>query len=116
LLFWKKQFATNLSIEFKTIHSSKGLQADYVILIGLHSGKNAFPSEIADDPLLQIVMPLPEIFQHSEERRLFYVALTRAKHAVYLLGGAYTPSNFMIEVQEESSTKPTMLSPKIRPF
>lgn len=96
---WQKQFATSLNVEFKTIHSSKGLQADYVILIGLHSGKNAFPSEIADDPLLQMVMPIPEIFQHSEERRLFYVALTRAKHAVYLLGGKHTPSCFLAELQ-----------------
>jgi DNA helicase-4 len=44
-------------------------------------------------------MPMPEIFQHSEERRLFYVALTRAKHAVYLLGGMHTPSSFLTELQ-----------------
>lgn len=93
---WNKQFA-GLNIEFKTIHSSKGLQADYVILVGLHSGKNSFPSEIADDPLLQMVMPVPETFAHSEERRLFYVALTRAKHRVYLLGGKHSPSCFILE-------------------
>lgn len=107
LTYWQKQFTTNLNIEFKTIHSSKGLQADYVILIGLHSGKSAFPSEIADDPLLQMVMPTPETFQHSEERRLLYVALTRAKHAVYLLGGEHTPSCFLTELQGGVLSKPT---------
>jgi DNA helicase-4 len=96
---WHREFAGKLNIEFKTIHSSKGLQADYVILIGLNTGRNAFPSEIADDPLLQIVMPSPEVFPHAEERRLFYVALTRARHRVYLLGGEYTPSCFLSEIQ-----------------
>lgn len=107
LTYWWKQFAASLDIEFKTIHSSKGLQADYVILIGLHAGKNAFPSEIADDPLLQMVMPTPETFPHSEERRLFYVALTRAKHRVYLLGGKHTPSCFLTELQGGVVLKPT---------
>jgi DNA helicase-4 len=107
LSYWQQQFAASLDIEFKTIHSSKGLQADYVILIGLHAGKNAFPSEIADDPLLQIVMPTPETFPHSEERRLFYVALTRAKHRVYLIGGKHTPSCFLTELQGAVLSKTT---------
>ncbi len=103
---WNKQFAS-LDIEFKTIHSSKGLQADYVILVGLHSGKNSFPSEIADDPLLQMVMPTPETFAHAEERRLFYVALTRAKHRVYLLGGKYSPSCFLDDLHGVKSSSQT---------
>lgn len=96
---WQRRFASNLSIEFKTIHASKGLQADYVILVGLHTRKDAFPSEIADDPLLQMVMPEPEGFPNAEERRLFYVALTRAKHKVWLLGGKHTASCFLTEIQ-----------------
>jgi DNA helicase-4 len=103
---WQKQFAATLDIEFRTIHASKGLQADYVILIGLHSRKSAFPSEIADDPLLQMVMPTPETFPHSEERRLFYVALTRARHRVYLLGGKHTPSCFLTELPDGALLKP----------
>lgn len=95
---WHREFSSKLIIEFKTIHSSKGLQADYVILIGLNTGRNAFPSEIADDPLLQMVMPSPETFPYAEERRLFYVATTRARHRVYLLGGKFTPSYFLFEV------------------
>ncbi|MDO8990060.1 MAG: UvrD-helicase domain-containing protein [Sideroxyarcus sp.] len=104
---WNEQFA-GLDIEFKTIHSSKGLQADCVILVGLHSGKNSFPSEMADDPLLQMVMPTPETFAHAEERRLFYVALTRAKHMVYVLGGKYSPSCFLDDLQGVKTISPTM--------
>lgn len=100
---WHREFAGKLIIEFKTIHSSKGLQADYVILIGLNTGRNAFPSEIADDPLLQMVMPSPEGFPYAEERRLFYVALTRARQRVYLLGGKYTLSCFLSDLNPSMS-------------
>ena len=79
-------FLRNCTFEFKTIHSSKGLQADYVILLGLNSGSSAFPAEKEDDPLLNLVLPQPEIHAFAEERRLFYVALTRAKEKVYLIG------------------------------
>jgi DNA helicase-4 len=98
----KIQFGESLSIEFKTIHSSKGLQADYVILIGLQSGKMGFPSQIADDPLLELVMPVPETFSHAEERRLFYVGLTRARHGVYLLCSKYAPSVFITELEKST--------------
>ncbi|MCU4578439.1 UvrD-helicase domain-containing protein [Acinetobacter courvalinii] len=79
-------FLRNCSVEFKTIHSSKGLQADYVILLGLNTGSSAFPSEKEDDPLINLVLPQPETHAYAEERRLFYVALTRAKEKVFLIG------------------------------
>jgi DNA helicase-4 len=53
-------FLRNCSVEFKTIHSSKGLQADYVILLGLNTGSSAFPAEKEDDPLINLVLPQPE--------------------------------------------------------
>lgn len=95
---WQRRFAPHLAIEFRTIHSCKGLQADYVILVGLHTGLYAFPSEVADDPLLRLVMPEPEDFPQAEERQLFYVALTRAKRRVYLLGGLHTASSFLVRL------------------
>lgn len=96
-------FLRNCSFEYKTIHSSKGLQADYVILLGLNSGSSAFPAEKEDDPLLNLVLPQPEIHAFAEERRLFYVALTRAKEKVYLIGER--GSVFLEEITKDQSFK-----------
>ncbi|MDC0144436.1 UvrD-helicase domain-containing protein [Verrucomicrobia bacterium] len=84
----------NLRIDFKTVHSSKGLEYDYVIILGLNSGKYGFPCQIVDDPVMSLVLPVEEEFEHSEERRLFYVACTRAKHSVYLINGIPANENF----------------------
>jgi DNA helicase IV len=72
---WQRQFPM-FDITCRTVHSSKGLEADYVIVLRLHTGSYAFPSEISDDPLLQLVMPQAESFPNAEERRLFSVAMT----------------------------------------
>ena len=92
---WQVRYEQLLQIDYRTIHSSKGLQSDYVVLIGLQAGE--FPSERADDPLLHLVMPKSEPFEHAEERRLLYVALTRARHRVYLVGSRESPSCFVTE-------------------
>ncbi|MHC8509786.1 MAG: UvrD-helicase domain-containing protein [Rhodospirillales bacterium] len=85
-------------ISFMTVHKSKGLEADYVVVTGLCSGKDAFPSEIEDDPILNMVLSTPEKHQNAEERRLFYVAITRAKHHVFLLADEGPPSVFVQEL------------------
>jgi DNA helicase-4 len=100
---WQGQFPM-LDITFRTAHSSKGLEADYVIVLGLHTGSFAFPSEINDDPLLQLVMPQAESFPNAEERRLFYVAMTRARNGVYLLGSRHSPSAFLTELVNDKGT------------
>jgi DNA helicase-4 len=111
---WQEEFREWLKLDFKTVHSSKGLQADYVILLGLQGGKLGFPSLIADDPLLELVMPQPEAFPHAEERRLFYVALTRARHRVYLLVSKYLPSCFAEELEETYGVDGTLAYPDAR--
>jgi DNA helicase IV len=88
------------AIDFKTVHSAKGLEADYVIVFGMRSGKFGFPSEISDDPIVNAVLSEPESFTHAEERRLFYVALTRARHAVHLIIDYNSPSSFVTEIRE----------------
>ena len=87
-----------LNIRSLTAHGSKGLEADYVVILGLSSGKYGFPSEIADDPVLGMVLADGEQFAFAEERRLFYVALTRARKRVYLVSDAASPSAFVREV------------------
>ncbi|MXW73539.1 MAG: AAA family ATPase [Chromatiales bacterium] len=90
-----------LSLSYKTVHSSKGLEADCVVVLDMCSGKYGFPTEIADDPLLNLVLAAPESFPHSEERRLLYVAITRAKRAAYLLADGKSPSTFVTELVNE---------------
>ncbi|WP_214734379.1 topoisomerase DNA-binding C4 zinc finger domain-containing protein [Exiguobacterium sp. s154] len=74
----------NLRFSFLTAHRSKGLEAENVILINTANSKNGFPNKIMDDrPLLSFVLQKQEELEFGEERRLFYVALTRTKHPPY---------------------------------
>ena len=91
----------NLKVRFRTVHSSKGLEADYIIVLGMSTGRYGFPSGITDDPILQLAMPKPEDFPHAEERRLFYVALTRARKGVTLIGPPGNLSPFLLELMPD---------------
>ncbi len=92
-----------LSLQFMTVHSSKGLEADHVIVLHANSGRLGFPSEIVDDEVLDMVLPEPEKFDHAEERRLFYVAMTRARKSVTVLADRERPSVFAREVIDNPS-------------
>ena len=87
-----------LQFTYKTVHRSKGLEADYVVVLGLCSGKYGFPAEITDDPLLDLVLAAPEAHPNAEERRLLYVAITRARRHTFLLAEGGPPSSFATEL------------------
>ncbi|MBD5318414.1 MAG: UvrD-helicase domain-containing protein [Bacteroides sp.] len=84
-------------IEFMTVHKSKGLEADYVILLQCNRDTYGFPSLINDDPILKYVLTERDQFPFGEERRLFYVAITRAKEKTIVLYDKYFPSVFVDE-------------------
>lgn len=86
-----------MTIKFSTIHRSKGLEADQVIVLGLTNDRHGFPSRIENDPVLDLVLPAKDQYPFEEERRLYYVALTRTKNRVYLLADAARPSEFVTE-------------------
>jgi DNA helicase-4 len=87
-----------LDISFMTIHASKGGEADYIVVAGMVSGKWGFPSTIPNDPVLRLAMPAAEVFPRAEERRLFYVALTRARRGVLLVTVDKHESRFVMEL------------------
>lgn len=88
-----------LQLDFMTIHASKGQQADYVIVVGLHEGNDGFPAPARESIMEEALLPSVEDFPDAEERRLLYVALTRARHRVWLLFNKETPSYFVDELK-----------------
>ena len=91
-----------IAFEFSTAHSAKGEERDYVIVVGLEAGEYGFPASVADDPVMDLVLAEEEPFSYAEERRLFYVAMTRAKRRVYLVAPQDNASTF---VQDDLLTK-----------
>lgn len=84
-------------IEFLTVHKSKGLEADYVIVLQCNKDVYGFPSQVSDDPVLDIVLTKSDKFPFGEERRLFYVAITRAKIRTIVMYDKRYPSVFVDE-------------------
>jgi DNA helicase-4 len=101
----------SMKIRFHTVHAAKGLEADYVILLDLNSGKHGFPCTITNDPLIEFVLAEPDGYEHSEERRLFYVAVTRARKEVFLCAPINNRSAFIREIDtEEADLNKTILA------
>ena len=78
-----------MKLFYMTAHSSKGLGYDNVVILNGAEGKFGFPSQIDDDPIMKLVTVEDRSLPFAEERRLFYVALTRTKNRTYIL----TPEN-----------------------
>ncbi len=93
-------------VRFMTVHGSKGLEADYVFLINCNSGLYGFPSLVSDDPVLDYVLSKPEHYEYAEERRVFYVGITRAKVHTVVLYNNDTPSPFVTEMNADIAINP----------
>jgi DNA helicase-4 len=83
---------------FMTAHSAKGLGYDNVILLNMYEGKFGFPCQLEDDPIMKLVRFEDTSMPFAEERRLFYVALTRTKNRVFILTPLKKPSRFLVEL------------------
>ena len=89
---------SDLSITYYTAHRSKGLQADYVFIINNRGTYMGFPSKVQNPPLIELLLEQADRFPDAEERRLFYVALTRARKRAYLVTAGRRISSFAKEL------------------
>ena len=100
------QTRPDLKIRFLTVHQSKGLEADYVIILNNREAKLGFPAHVKDPPLKTELIKIAEELRLdqvsvNEERRLFYVAFTRAKKQVILLTVDGKESSFIKELRRK---------------
>ena len=91
----------NVILDFMTVHRAKGLGYDDVIIINARNEVYGFPSQVQDDPVLKYVVRDDHSIEYAEERRLFYVALTRTKNRVYLIVPQERPSGFVLELIDD---------------
>ena len=91
----------SLNITYSTVHGAKGVESDYIILIDCNDAINGFPNKIEDDPILDLILGKANAFEYAEERRLFYVALTRTKNICYIISDIEYPSRFVKEIEDK---------------
>ncbi|MEM5330375.1 UvrD-helicase domain-containing protein [Paraburkholderia sp. JHI2823] len=105
----KARFERWVDVSFLTVHRSKGSEADYVILpemLSVLRGRS-FPNTRADDSVLELAMPAGDNYPDGEERRLFYVALTRARRGVAMFTARGQCSSFLRELEQDGAVSIT---------
>nr|WP_144243537.1 UvrD-helicase domain-containing protein [Azospirillum argentinense] len=105
-----------LRLSFMTVHGAKGLEADYAIVLGLGTGRFGFPTEIADDPILDLVLAAPEGYPNAEERRLLYVALPAPSAGSFSSRTAISPRRSSVSCSRTATTSPCSAGRRRRRF
>ena len=95
----------DLEMAYYTAHRSKGLQADYVFIINNRATHMGFPSKVQNPPLVELLLEKADQYPDAEERRLFYVAMTRARRKVFLVTAGKNVSSFAKEIIERYSAE-----------
>jgi DNA helicase-4 len=98
-----------IKVQNKTIHAAKGLEAKVVFIIGLTEGSGGFPDIWLEDRIFQVIKTADHNLLMEEERRLFYVAITRAKDKLYLITEKGNESGFLQEIPEIFTVKTSTL-------
>jgi superfamily I DNA/RNA helicase len=111
--YFSKLKEEGIRVQFKTIHASKGLEAKIVFIIGLTEGNGGFPDIWLEDRIFQIIKKANYDLLMEEERRLFYVAITRAKDKLFLITEKGNESSFLKEIPEVFTVRTNNLSKSI---
>lgn len=102
------------TMNYMSVHAAKGLEADNVLILNCSQDHGGFPSRISDDPILGFVLSQIDTYEYSEERRLFYVAITRAKKHTFVFYNKDMPSVFVTEMQNDDDVEGQMLCPRCK--
>ena len=105
---YSTKYNKQVKLQFLTAHSSKGLSAENVIIINAKDEIYGFPSKVDDDPILNLVVSNDQSYNYAEERRLFYVALTRTKNRVFIITPEKRPSEFIKELLSDTQSYPNV--------
>jgi len=103
-----------IEASYLTVHKAKGLEADIVIILNCNAGRYGFPAGLSDDPVLNLLLSEADQFENGEERRLFYVAMTRAKRAVYFITDSYRKSKFILELEMDQQLNTDLKCPECK--
>jgi superfamily I DNA/RNA helicase len=103
--YFERFRAQAVKVGAKTIHAAKGLEARVVFLIGLTEGYGGFPDIWLEDRIFQVIKKANHDLLLEEERRLFYVAITRAKDKLYLITERGNESGFLREIPDNYTVK-----------
>ena len=98
---------------YKTIHAAKGLEARVVFIVGLTDGFGGFPDVWLEDRIFQVVKKANLDLLLEEERRLFYVALTRAKDKLFLITEKGRESGFLKEIPDTYTVRTGIPMPSV---
>src|SRR5204862_7082955 len=103
----------NIKVQAKTIHAAKGLEAKVVFILGLTEGNGGFPDIWLEDRIFQVIKKANHDLLLEEERRLFYVAITRAKDKLFLITEKGNESSFLKEIPESYTVRTTLSTKSI---
>jgi superfamily I DNA/RNA helicase len=101
----KTFYKEGIKVQAKTIHAAKGLEAKVVFIIGLTEGNGGFPDIWLEDRIFQVIKKANHDLLLEEERRLFYVAITRAKDKLFLITEKGNESSFLKEIPDIFTVK-----------
>ena len=101
-----------LRVPFCSMHKAKGITRDIVIVINMNAGTMGMPALRENNPVTEVLLTKMDAYPLAEERRLFYVAMTRAKEKTVMVAEAERVSPFVFEVSPRLKGSRVKVCPK----